>query len=157
MVLSLPDLPDAPPRELFANFAKTTLKYGVGAGDALLVPSDAARFPIIRFAGGNCYRLVLANADETEWEVCVCVRFDIDIGADGQPIGADTAFRVQRGQEGTEARDWPAGTKLELRLTAGALNAIADLGVSSMDFDPLSRRLVVTRPSGETFDVHIPK
>lgn len=73
-----------------------------------------------------------------------------------------------RGQEGTEARDWPAGTKVECRLTAGTLegmNALAlPLAAAIVDAErvtAINGSVIVgsafrfTRASGDYFDIFI--
>ncbi|MED5545703.1 MAG: hypothetical protein VYD90_10675 [Pseudomonadota bacterium] len=52
---------------------------------------------------------VTIGAGQTDIEVCRCT------GRVG------TTLTLERGAEGTTARDWPAGTPVELRLTAGTI------------------------------------
>lgn len=65
-------------------------------------------------AAGDTYLLTLIGQDtsgsEIAWEI---------IKVNGTAAGI---ISVERAQEGTPALDWPAGSRLELRLTAGYLN-----------------------------------
>ena len=90
----------------FANNAETNLTAGIDTGDTTLSVVDASAFPAI--GGGQWFWATLTNAsaDETQWEIVkVTVR-------DGEN------FTVTRGQQGTTARAWGAGDKVELRATA---------------------------------------
>jgi DNA/RNA-binding domain of Phe-tRNA-synthetase-like protein len=91
----------------FTNFARTTLAAAAAANAGVLTVEDAAAFP-----AAGVFPLVLTDAGETMFEVCR-----------GSAKTA-TTIAVKRGQEGTAARAWPAGTKVEHRLTAETLNAL---------------------------------
>jgi hypothetical protein len=109
--------------EIFANFARSRLAAAAGPWDNTLTVLDGEAFPVNTKLTNGFFRVVIANAGdedeegggeeggggETEWEVCRC------LFRTGNILG------VERGQEGTAPRAWPAGSKVELRLTAGAL------------------------------------
>lgn len=105
------------------------------AGTTLNLLSGAALPPATAGTGaltsGDWFRLVLQDADQIE---VVAVRTHVS--------GSDQLTNVLRGQEGTTARDWPAGTVVGNRWTAAdadtAVNGKVDKetgkGLSSSDF-----------------------
>jgi len=99
--------------ERFANFQATTLAQPAVLGDLILYTAD--RLELSTLADQRDFvRLVLTDAGETLHEVVFCTAAN------------DTALTVQRGMEDTAALDWPAGTKVEHRITAGAMTALWD-------------------------------
>lgn len=97
----------------FVNNWKTTLQAAVLAADGTLqVPSGAAAL-LVGLGAGDTYRLTLAevNVDgaEVAWEIVTA------------SANAGGLLTVTRGEEGTSARDWPAGTRIAQRLTAGSM------------------------------------
>lgn len=68
-------------------------------------------------ASGDTFLLTLFNkvgATESDWEI-------VKVTSTGGVGGAN--LTVERAQEGTTAKAWAAGTKVEMRLTAGGLSA----------------------------------
>jgi hypothetical protein len=100
----------------FSNFARTTLTTSAAASSTQLDVDSSAAFPSIPpLSPGAGFMLVLTDAGETVFEICRCT------GVFSKP---DPIMTVTRAQEGTAARAWPAGTKVENRLTAATLNAL---------------------------------
>lgn len=121
--------------ELFSNFAKTTLAAPATNKDLVLTVDDSRVFPAP--GGGGFFRLVLTDASETQREVCLCTNRDAH----------NEQLTVQRGQEGTSAQAWPAGSKVEHRLTAGALAEVAGQaasGAAASAADPIVGAASVT-------------
>jgi hypothetical protein len=83
---------------------------------ASIDPNAAAR--LVNLGGSNYYLVTLIGYDalgiESSWEI-------VKVTA-----AAGGVLTIARAQEGTTAAEWPAGTRLELRLTAGAVTAIRD-------------------------------
>ena len=102
----------------FKNFWVSALSAAAAAGDTTLtIPTgDAANLPAL--TGGNTVRLVLpvtdANSNETDWEI-------VEVTAVNTTTGVLT---VTRGLEGTTAKAWAQGARIDNRITADALNAI---------------------------------
>lgn len=96
----------------------TALSGAVTSADTALGVDPVRAGQLSAFAGGHHYTATLIGYDasgaETSWEV-------VKITA-----AAGGVLTVERGQEGTAAADWPAGSRVEMRLTAGALNAIRE-------------------------------
>lgn len=107
------------------NFWVSALAQAAAAtDDTLYIPTgDAANLPPI--TAGNSIRLVLpvtdANGNETDWEI-------VDVSAVNTSTGALTAAR---GQEGTTAKAWAAGARVDLRITSAILDA---LGAAQTNF-----------------------
>lgn len=113
--------------ELLSPLASTGTTLNLLNG-AALPPATAGTGAL---TSGDWFRLVLQDADQIE---VVTVRTHIS--------GSDQLTNVLRGQEGTTARDWPAGTVIGNRWTAAdadtAVNGKVDKetgkGLSSSDF-----------------------
>lgn len=102
--------------QLFSNNATATLLSGITNSETSLVisPGSEVLFPtiaspsdffIITLESDNLFEIVKVTATSANTFTCI------------------------RGQEGTTARAWPAGTVVELRLTAGGIQKIqADIG-----------------------------
>lgn len=109
----------------FRNFWVSALAQAAAATDSILyIPTgDAANLPPI--TAGNSIRLVLpvtdASGNETDWEI-------VDVSAVNTSTGALTAAR---GKEGTTAKTWTTGARIDLRITAAALDT---LGVPVSNF-----------------------
>ena len=101
--------------QLFANNVFSSLASALSdVAVALIVASgQGSRFPAP--SGGDHFLLTLvaidANGTETGWEIVKCTARSGD------------GMTLQRAQEGTTARNWPAGTRVEMRLTAGSMAA----------------------------------
>ncbi|MCC5809854.1 MAG: hypothetical protein JJU06_05725 [Ectothiorhodospiraceae bacterium] len=91
------------------------------AGEQLEVPLAAAER--LELAGGDYYLLTLAELDaegvEVAWEVVRVTAVDGD------------ALTIERGEEGTDAQEWPAGARIQARLTAETLARL-----QATQFDP---------------------
>lgn len=100
-------------QQRFSDGARGYLAQGAAAQDTrLLVQGE--RFPAAR--GGDWFKLVLQDAQDADAFEIAYVR--------GHEPGSGRFEQVLRGQEGTAARDWPAGTVAGLRLTAGDVQAL---------------------------------
>lgn len=100
---------------LFANNATSSLASGINDSDntLLLAAGEGARFPAP--TAGDHFDMTLTQGIglEESWEI---VKVTARSG--------DT-LTVTRGQEGTTAAAWAAGSKAELRLTKGAMEEAA--------------------------------
>jgi len=109
--------------ELFANFAKgvTVGLYTLSGSSIYLSGHVEHIFPPLpdRWAGDFC-RIVISDPAGVEYEICKCVQ--IKHAASTNPL--TELIIIQRGMEGTTSRAWPAGSRVELRLTAGVLQDI---------------------------------
>jgi hypothetical protein len=102
--------------QLFANNAATTLSASAQANDTVLAITSTASFPTL--AAGDYFLLTLVeltDGRETYWEIVKATAFDT------------TTVTVGRAQEGTTARFWTGGTKVELRLTAKVMTDLQAL------------------------------
>ena len=91
----------------WANFAESTLVEGVAAGDTELrvQPVHAELFPSL--AEGQVFSLILWDSTRQVFEICYCTS------------RSGNALIVTRGEEGTTARAWAAGTYIVHQATAG--------------------------------------
>ena len=105
--------------QIFKNNSSGTLSSALTAlaTNIVLTPNQGNLFPTV--TGGDFFLVTLIGTDaqgaESIWEILKCTA-----------KVADT-LTVVRGQEGTTAVAWPAGTKVELRLTAGTLDSFTDI------------------------------
>jgi hypothetical protein len=105
---------------LLTNNVSTTLAASIAAGDATFNVVDGNRFPSPT-TGQYAYATIIAPNGAVE-----IVKITSRIG---------NALGVVRGQDGTSAQVFPAGSRVELRVTAGSiLDAVAD-GVAEFDAD----------------------
>ena len=100
---------------LFKNNAASTLKAGLSTTDTWLLFNDPVRevFPEI-VNKGDTFKLTLVGDDTLE---IIKVFGYVD-----DPQGNER-LNVRRAQEGTTAQAWPAGTRVEMRITAGSLES----------------------------------
>lgn len=104
--------------QVFKNNAFASLAAELSAAGTLatLATGQGARFPAP--SGGDHFLATLilldGNGAETAWEVVKCTSRATD------------GLTIERAQEGTTARIWPAGTRIELRTTAGTLDSFTD-------------------------------
>ena len=100
--------------QLFRNNAVTTLSAQLNAGATSMALTDAASFPD---PGADFYLATLVNVNgsgqETAWEI---VRVTAKAGS---------TLTVTRAQESTTDVTWPAGTPVQMRLTAGSMDGKA--------------------------------
>ena len=108
--------------QLFTNNAYGSLASAItsAATQITLVAGQGAKFPTP--TGGDYFLLTLvgldANAVESSWEIVKCTARASDV------------LTVVRAQESTTAVAWIAGTRAELRVTAGTLGGKQDVLVS---------------------------
>lgn len=96
------------------NFAKSTIAndpFPIGGTSLIVATGDGAKFPAT--GSSNVFRGVIWGASfpspeaDPDREVVECYRF------------ADDTFATTRAQEGTAAKEWPAGSNFMLTATAG--------------------------------------
>ena len=104
--------------QVFKNNAYSSLAAELSAIGTLanLATGQGARFPAP--TGGDFFLATLilldGNGAESAWEIVKCT------------ARATDGLTIERAQEGTTARIWPAGTRIELRTTAGTLDSFTD-------------------------------
>lgn len=98
---------------LFKNNAASTLTYKTTDVQEVLYVADASVFPVIASDSGDVFKLTLVGDDTLE----IVEAFEVY-----NPEGRQ-GFKIRRAQEGTTAQAWPAGTRVEMRITAGALQS----------------------------------
>lgn len=99
---------------LFKNNAASTLTYKMTDVQEVLYVADASVFPVIASDSGDVFKLTLVGDDTLE----IVEAFEVY-----NPEGRQ-GFKIRRAQEGTTAQAWPAGTRVEMRITAGALQSL---------------------------------
>ena len=114
---------------LFKNNAASTLTYKMTDAQEVLYVADASVFPVIASDSGDVFKLTLVGDDTLE----IVEAFEVY-----NPEGRQ-GFKIRRAQEGTTAQAWPVGTRVEMRITAGALQSFfstiattEELGVSKL-------------------------
>ena len=114
---------------LFKNNAASTLTYKMTDVQEVLYVADASVFPVIASDSGDVFKLTLVGDDTLE----IVEAFEVY-----NPEGRQ-GFKIRRAQEGTTAQAWPVGTRVEMRITAGALQSFfstiattEELGVSKL-------------------------
>jgi len=119
--------------QLFTNNAVGSLASGVNATDntLVLVAGDGAKFPAI--TGEDFFLLTLTQSVglETSWEIVKCTARSGD------------SLTVVRAQEGTAGQAWAAGSKVDLRVTAGTLEAKANLASPTFTGTPEAPKAAV--------------
>lgn len=98
---------------LFKNNAASTLTYKMTDVQEVLYVADASVFPVITPDSGDTFKLTLVGDDTLEI---------VEAFAVYNPEGRQ-GFKIRRAQEGTTAQAWPVGTRVEMRITAGALES----------------------------------
>ena len=105
--------------QVFKNNAYASLAAELSTAGTLatLAAGQGARFPSP--AGGDFFLATLilldGNGAETAWEIVKCT------------ARATDGLTIERAQEGTTARIWPVGSRIELRTTAGTLDSFTDV------------------------------
>lgn len=102
---------------LFKNNAASTLSsiYISGTGKfSDIYVADSSMFPSITAGTGDYFYLTLVGDDTLE----IVKAFETGTNSSGGKY-----IRVYRAQEGTVQQNWPAGTRVEMRITAGALES----------------------------------
>ena len=115
---------------LFKNNAASTLKVGLTLSSVTMAVTDPSVFPVITDNSGDTFRLTLVGDDTLEI---------IEVTSAYEDAKYGTAYRIKRAQEGTTLQTWPSGTRVEMRITAGALESFfstiattEELGVSKL-------------------------
>ena len=98
---------------LFKNNAASTLTYKMTDAQEVMYVADASVFPVITPDSGDVFKLTLVGDDTLE----IVEAFEVY-----NPEGRQ-GFKIRRAQEGTTAQAWPVGTRVEMRITAGALQS----------------------------------
>jgi len=104
--------------QVFKNNAYASLSAELSAAGTLatLAAGQGARFPAP--TGGDHFLATLilldGNGAEAGWEIVKCT------------ARATDGLTIERAQEGTTARIWPVGSRIELRTTAGTLDSFTD-------------------------------
>lgn len=111
---------------LFKNNAASTLDYmyqapGKDFVDIYVV--DPTVFPTIAPDSNDYFYLTLVGDDTLEIVKVFAQITNVNTGK--------LSFRSYRAQEGTTAQAWPAGTRVEMRITAGAGQVGATLIIST--------------------------
>ena len=104
---------------LFKNNAASTLTYKMTDAQEVLYVADASVFPVITPDSGDTFKLTLVGDDTLE----IVEAFDVY-----NPEGRQ-GFKIRRAQEGTPAQAWPVDTRVEMRITAGALDSFVPTAV----------------------------
>lgn len=104
---------------LFKNNAASTLTYKMTDVQEVLYVADASVFPVIASDSGDTFKLTLVGEDTLE----IVEAFEVH-NSEGRQ-----GFKIRRAQEGTTAQAWPAGTRVEMRITADALNSFVPTAV----------------------------
>lgn len=105
--------------QVFKNNAYASLAAELSAAGTLasLATGQGSRFPSP--SGGDFFLATLilldGNGAETAWEIVKCT------------ARATDGLTIERAQEGTTARIWPVGSRIELRTTAGTLDSFTDV------------------------------
>lgn len=109
---------------LFKNNAASTLNYMYQAPDKDFVDiyvTDHTVFPTIAPESNDYFYLTLVGENTLEIVKVFAQITNVDTGK--------LAFRSYRAQEGTTAQEWVEGTRVEMRITADALNSFVPTAV----------------------------
>lgn len=107
----------------FANAARAALSAGIAAGDTTLTLDDGADFPEATvgtgaLSSGDWFKVVLQ--DTSGIEICY-------VRTHAVATTPNTLSNVMRGQEGTTARAFSAGSVVGLRMTAADIDKLAGI------------------------------
>lgn len=105
---------------LFKNNAATVLERGHNATVTYLDCTNPEVFPVIESGSGDYFYLTLVG--ENALEIVKATGYH-------ELKNYGTVIDVVRAQEGTSARVWPTGTRVEMRITAEALNSFVPTAV----------------------------
>ena len=111
---------------LFSNNARVELVVGVSPTDELLTVGDESA--ILTFASGDTFGIDENGFDRIQQATIVNpgIAGAYEIVSIKAINILDGTFIVERGREGTTARDWPSGSILEARITAEMLGSMAN-------------------------------
>jgi hypothetical protein len=96
----------------FANFARSQLSAYLTSGGTELAVQDTSSFPDGHFTAVIWSRGFASPADDSDREIVLAHK-------------TDGMINLERGQEGTEAKDWNTGSLVANVLTAGLLNTLS--------------------------------
>jgi hypothetical protein len=99
---------------LFTNNAATGLVYPITSSATTLYVNGGSGSLFPSPTGGNYFMITLINALTGNMEIVQCTARSGDV------------FTIVRAQEGTTAQSFAIGDSVQLRITAGALNGIAN-------------------------------
>lgn len=100
-------------RVLFSNNARSSLAFAISESETAIVLEDASNFPEPVAGSGDWFTVTLESFTVGQ-EILRCT------------LREGNLLHVIRGQEGTTAKSFPAGTLLSNRITAGSLSARID-------------------------------
>jgi len=126
--------------QLFSNNATSILQNAISSSDTSLTLSTGTGSLFPSIGGSDYFYLTLfsvVGSVEINHEIIKVTNKVSDV------------LTVVRGQEGTTARAWAASTKIELRITAGALDTIKT-NITNLNSDKISLSLYVTDFTGAT-------
>lgn len=110
--------------QVFKNNAHGSLaaELSAVATVATLATGNGANFPAPTAGDFFLATLILldGNGAESAWEIVKCT------------ARATDGLTIERAQEGTTARIWPAGTRIELRTTAGTLDSFTGTAAAAV-------------------------
>lgn len=104
---------------LFKNNAASTLTYKMTDAQEVMYVADASVFPVITSGSDDVFKLTLVGENTLE-----IVEAFAAYNSEGRQ-----GFKIRRAQEGTTAQTWPVGTRVEMRITADALNSFVPTAV----------------------------
>ena len=103
-------------KQLFTNNATCKIQTALTlASSSLALDADYTKFPTIAPASGDWFYVTLVNPLETIFEIC---KVTATSGA---------TWSVQRGQDSTSVKEWPAQTTVELRPIAQSFREMQNL------------------------------
>lgn len=116
-------------KRLYANNAKTTLASPITSADSAIILADTSKFPV---PGENEFFSITIDAGSS-------IEIVYAYGVNGNVLSPCT-----RGMEGTSAQSFLSGTRVENRVTAGALSSFSRLIDRVADIDSVDS---LDRPS----------
>ena len=136
---------------LFANNASTTLAAQLTAGATSASLTSGSSFPSP--SGGDVFYATLTQGSgaETSWEIVKCT------------ARSTNTLTIVRAQEGTSDVTWAAGSKIEIRLTAGVAEGKSNQTGFPVDSNGAylcnltyneTTRTVTATPTGASFDIY---
>lgn len=136
---------------LFSNNARVELVEGVSSVDELLTVGDESA--MLTFASGDTFGIDENGFDRIQQATIVNpgIAGAYEIVSIKALNILDGTFTVERGREGTTARDWPSGSTLEARITAEMLESMANTASAAQSPiapDPIPTEVMTpSRPS----------
>ena len=97
--------------QLFANNVATVLSSNITNTQTTITVNSTARFPVVGGVDDWFYLTIANTGAESNWEIVKVIAW------------SGTSVNVVRGQQGTTAASWLAGSKVELRTVASDLQS----------------------------------